>query len=85
MLTACQTCPDVNQIKYLTADPTPNIVAFDPHNPELPKILTMQSEFFTAHLKLLLDAQSTELFTDDIQDEIDYCNSVLDWLNNLSE
>ncbi len=81
----CQTLPsEPEKIKALTIDITPELVTFDPNNPELNKIVIMQSDYYTAYLKLLLTAKATGMCTDSIDDEIDYCREVIKWIASLT-
>ena len=82
---ACKTLPsEPEKIKALTVDITPELVVFEPSNPELIKIVKMQAEYYSAYLKLLLGAKATGIFTDSIDDEIAYCKEVLLWIDSLT-
>ncbi len=87
MLIGCKTLPNVepDKIQALTVDITPELVTFDPTNPELNKIVIMQADFYSYSLKLLLDCKATGMFTDSIDDEIQYCRDVIAWIASLTD
>ncbi len=81
MLMGCKTCPSVEEpAKYLTVNPVPELVLFESSNTELDKTVKMQAELYTYIYKLLLTADATGLFTDDIQEDISFSKDVLDWI-----
>lgn len=88
MLTSCQSCRENNQekevIKSLDPGSFPEIidVSFVSGN-DLHELLIFFTDVYSEHLKTLIAAKSTGRFIDDIDSEIDYCQDVLDWLENL--
>lgn len=88
ILTSCQTCPENQEVEIKRFDPGnfPELIDIDSFSAEEKRIvLDFMIDVYTEHLKLLLSAKTTGDFIDEIDNEIEYCRSVLDWIDSLKE
>jgi hypothetical protein len=87
MLSGCQTCPkevDAEPVKILDPGVFPEpIVISNFNSDQKTTILKYFADVYTEHLKLLLAAKATGMFVDDIDEEIQYCRDVLEWLGSF--
>ena len=86
-MTSCKTNPSVNDPEineFLTVELTPDFPEFSSDNPELKMILDFALSVYSTRLKDLYAMEKTEAFISiDLQYEIDYCQDMIDWINEL--
>lgn len=89
MMSSCKTYPNLNDpeiSQYLDIEYTPEFIAFNSSNPELKKILTMQLDFYSKYLIVLIQAKEIGAWRQPyLDEEIEICISYIDWLKNLMD
>lgn len=87
-VTSCITYPPekVEKSEYLVVDFVPDLAVFSPDNPELKRIVITQIDLYENIMLHLLSMKVTGAFvSENIDDEILYCQEILDYLNSITE
>ncbi len=83
---SCETSPqEVKEIEYISVPTYPELMEISDYSPEeKTELLAYMTNLYSSHLELLLACRSTGLFVNEqIEEEIDYCQRVLDWIESV--
>lgn len=86
-LASCQTNQkEPEKSEYLVVDFVPDLAVFSPDNPELRLILFAQIDLYENIMMHLLSMRVTgDFVSENIDDEILYCQEILDYLGSITE